>query len=491
MLLSMIITLYTSRVILNTLGVVDYGIYNLIGGVAVMFGFLSNAMAASTQRFLSFEIGKGGFQQLKDVFNSSILLHIFISLFVLLSAEIIGPWFIREKLNLPIGKIPASIWVFRFSIWALIITILTIPYYAAIIAHERMKPFAYISIIETLLKLIIVYLLVVTSIDKLIFYSFLVFLVTFLIRLIYIIYCLINFKETHLNFTWDPRLIKKMTSFAGWNLFGVFAGIGYNQGISIILNIYFGPIVNAARGIAYQVMGAVNSLVSNFQTAVNPPITKAYALEDEKNLYSLVFISSKYSFILLLLFSLPMIIEMDIILALWLKNTPTYAVSFTRLILLDTLVCSISGSLQMLVQATGKVKKYQLIISLLLLSNLPISYLLLSRGAIPESTFIVSIIISAIALCARLLVLKSLLTFPIHLFFVKVISPIFLITLLSWELPSLCRFLIGNPWIHFPLVCITSTISITLSYWLLGSSFKEKEIIKFYVKKYSCKICQF
>ena len=484
MLFTMAVTLYTSRLILNVLGIEDFGIYNVVGGIVIMFGFLNNAMASSTQRFLAFELGRGGSSlRLKQVFSISITLHIIISIIIVLLSESIGVWFLNTKLIIPAERLSAANWVFQFSIFASVITILSVPYDAAIIAHERMNIFAYISILEVSLKLAVVFLLQFLGYDKLVLYAVLIFLVSLILRIVYRIYCVKNFEEAHYRFFWEKKLFTEMTSLAGWNLFGVFAGIGYVQGVNILLNLFFGPLVNAARGIAFQVMGAVNQLVTNFQIAVNPPIIKAHAANDESNMYKLIFASSKFSFYLILLFIIPLFVEANYVLAIWLKKVPDYTVMFTRLVLLDILICSLSGPLLTLVQATGKVRDFQIVVSIILLLNLPISYLLLRNGYSPQSTFVVSILLSTVALFARLLLLRTLTVFPVSLFLKKVVLTVILVTIFILPFPLYFQSVISKKLPQFFLVVLSSVISFILSVWLIGLSVSERIIIKGYLKK--------
>lgn len=483
MLLTMGISLYISRVVLDVLGAVDYGLYNVIGGVVIMFGFLNNAMAASTQRFLTFEIGCGNWLKLKQIFSTSINLHVLISIIILLLSETIGLWFLNTKLNIPSDRVIAANWVYQFSLLSALIQILSVPYHALIIAHEKMNVFAGISILEVLLKLFAVFLLKLYGDDKLILYAILIFAVSFLIRIIYSIYCSKKFKESRFMWFWDKNLFREMTSFAGWNLFGVFAGIGYNQGVNILLNIFFNPIVNAARAISFQVTGAINQLVNNFQLAVNPPIIKSYAERKDRNTNNLIFASSKFSYLLLLLFIVPLVIEMEFVLSIWLKEVPEYTVLFTRLILIDALIMSLSGPLQTLAQATGRIRNYQLIVSSILLLNLPISYILLKFDFQPESTFIVSIALSIVALISRLMVLKRIANFPVFEFVKNVLVIVLAISILTIALPSFTYNLISNHYLQFLLTFFSVAIPLLLSVWFIAVSKSQKKIIVEYIIK--------
>lgn len=468
MLFTMLVSLYTSRVVLDVLGVEDYGIYVVVGGIVVMFGFLNNAMAAATQRFITIEIGRGDSTQLNCIFNMSVTIHTLIAIAVLILSETIGKWFLNTHLNIPTERMSAANWVYQFSIFAFIINILNVPYNATIIAHERMSVYAYVSIVEVILKLVIVFMLVWFDFDKLKLYAVLVFSVSLIIRIIYTIYCKQKFEECKYSLIWDKQLFRQMSTFANWNLFGVFAGIAYMQGVNFLINVFFGPAVNAARGIGFQVMMSVNAFVTNFQIAVNPQITKSYAVGDEKYMYSLVFSSSKYSFYLLLFLSLPVLIETKFIFELWLKEVPAYAIIFTRLILLDMLIGTLSGSLQTLVQATGNIRRYQVIVSGILLMNLPFSYLLLKLGYAPQITFIVSIIFSFMALLARLIVLKRLISFPIRDFFTVVLFRVFIVSIVASVIPYYTSTQISYSLKHFTVILALSFLSVSTTVYFLG-----------------------
>jgi len=484
MLFSMAVSLYTSRIVLNTLGVEDFGIYNVVGGIVVMFGFLNNAMSASTQRFLTYEMGKGSVDQLSRIFNMSLIIHGVIAIVVLLISETIGLWFLNTQLNIPIERMNAANWVYQFSILAFIITILYVPYNAIIIAHEEMGIYAIISTIEVILKLLIVFILVWFGFDKLKLYSVLIFVVSLSIGIIYLIYCKKNFKEFKFHYLWNKQLFYQMSSFANWNLLGVFAGITYNQGVNILLNIFFGPTINAARGIAYQVQGAINGFVTNFQIAVNPQITKSHAIDDKQYMHSLVFKASKFSFYFLLLLSLPLIIETKFILKLWLKMVPDYTVIFTRLVLIDILICSLSGSLQTLAQATGNIRKYQLVVSGILLMNLPLSYLLIKLGFAPQITFYISILCSFSALFARLIILNQIESFPAKDFILTILLKALIVSFIASILPLYVSKLIFDPISQFLIVTLISIASVLMSVWVFGITKSENLYLKTVILKY-------
>jgi O-antigen/teichoic acid export membrane protein len=359
------------------------------------------------------------------------------------------------------------------------------PYNATLIAHERMNVFAFISILEVVLRLFITILVLWLGFEKLKLYAVLVFLISLVIGIIYTIYCKLEFAECKFKFTWDKQLFQKMSSFASWNLLGVFAGITYNQGVNLLLNVFFGPVVNAARGVAYQVQGAINGFVTNFQLAVNPPLTKSFAIGEFQYMYSLIFSASKYSFYLMFVLSLPVMLETEFILNLWLKTVPEYTAIFTRLVLIDVLICSLSGSLQSMAQASGNVKRYQLVVSGILLLNLPLSFILLKMGFAPQATFIVSIIASLLALYARLIVLKMIVSFPVMNFITTVLYRVVVVSIVGSIIPYYISTRITNSVFHFFLVVFISVISVICSVWLLGITQSEKIFLKVLLHKFT------
>lgn len=397
MIIFMVVSLYTSRVVLNSLGVEDFGVYNVVTGFVIAFGFLNSAMNASVQRFLTVEFKSDSVDRLNKIFNMSVMIHLILALLMVAIAEPIGVYFVSHKLVIPPDRMHAAMWIFHLSVLSLFFNIMNVPYRALIVTHEDMGAFALISLFEVFAKLAVAVLIAFVLFDKLIFYGLLLAGVAVLVQIFYMIYCVTKYKkEVSFQFFWERKLFNEMCSFAGWNLIGVFAGIAYNQGVNIVLNLFGGPVVNAARAIAFQVSGAANQLVTNFQMAVNPPIMKSYVAKDGKA-ELLVYSSSKISALLLLFIAIPAIAETPYILQLWLKTVPDYTVALTRLALVDAIVCSMAGPLHTLFQATGNIKRYQLIISSILLLNLPISYVFLKLGCEYEVTIIIAIVLSLLA----------------------------------------------------------------------------------------------
>ena len=435
MLLMMLVSLYTSRVVLATLGVTDFGIYGVVGGIVSMFSFINGAMATGTQRYLSFELGRGDMNQLKKVFSMSINIHLLLALIVLLLSETIGLWFFYVKMVIPADRLTAAFWVYQFSIVASLVMILSVPYNAIIIAHEHMSAFAYISIFEALAKLLVVYLLFLSNWDRLIFYAALILLVQIFVRLIYGSYCKKHFHEATYHKVKDKALFKEMLGFAGWNFWGNCAGMALTQGLNLLLNLFFGPTVNAARTISVQVQAAVSSFYTSFQTALNPQITKSYATGHIDNMHKLIFKSSKFTYILLFVLSLPVFLKTDYILKLWLEDVPKYSVDFLRLMLLITVFDAVANPFMTAATATGKIKKYQTIVGLTLLSVIPISYLALKVIMKPQIVFVVHLFVCIMAFIVRILIVRPLIFFSIRTYISEVISRILIFSIFAVLLP--------------------------------------------------------
>lgn len=435
MLLLMAVTLYTSRVVLKALGVNDFGIYNVVGGVVTMFSILSNSLSSAISRFITYELGKENFTKLKNIFSTAVTIQITLAIVITLIAEIVGLWFLNTKMNIPTERMEAANWTFQFSVITFVINLISVPYNAAIIAHEKMSAFAYISILEALLKLSIAFLIIISPIDKLIFYACLICIISLIIRLIYGHYCKSHFKECTYSFYWDKDLLKQMFGFAGWNFIGSSSALLREQGGNILINLFFGPAVNAARGIAFQVNTATQNFIASFTMALNPQITKSYASNNYDYMMKLVFKGARFSFYLLLILTLPIFLNTNYILKLWLGIVPEHTIQFIRLILVFTLSESISQPLITAQHATGKIKNYQIIVGGLQMLNLPIAYLALKNGAIPETIFFVAIAISQICLIARLWMMKTSINLSILGFYSKVYLNILKVSLVAIILP--------------------------------------------------------
>ena len=480
MFFTMGVSLYTSRVVLNTLGVEDYGVYSIVGGIVTLFSFFNSAMTSATQRFLAFDIGKNDLGQLKKTFNATLNIHIAISVLVLMLAETIGLWFVNHKLNLPIDRMTAVNWVYQFSVFTFLLGIVQVPYDALIIAREKMSIYAYMSFVEVILKLIIVYLLVVFAFDKLILYAGLLFLVSFIVRMGHKYYCKRFYEESKYQFYFDKSLYKILLSYSGWSLFGNLAGVARGQGTNVLLNLFFGTVLNAAYGITMQVQGTVQSFVTNFQMAVNPQIIKLYAAGNQEQCLKLIFQSAKFSYFLMFIIVLPIIYNIDFILELWLKAPPKHTSIFVVLSLIGLLIECVSGPLMIAAQATGKIKWYQIVIGTLIFINLPIAYTLLNVYENPELVFYASIIISLLSLVFRLLFLKKIMKFPIFSFFQDVLLRIIIVTFLAMVIYHFYfqLIIIRNNIEYFIInIIVLGFITIFLVY-VVGVNNEEKKKIK-------------
>lgn len=474
----MAVSLYTSRVILQTLGVTDYGIYNIVGGVVTMFSFLNGAMASATQRYLNVDIATGNAEHLKTSFRTAMQIHILMAIAIFVLAETVGLWFVLNKLVISENRMYAAMWVYQFSIIASMVSIISLPYNADIIAHEKMSAFAYISIMDVILKLLIVYILVISPFDKLITYSALFLCINLLDRFIYNIYCKRHFAEVNFSLKIDKPLFKEMSSFAGWSLWGNIAGVLFTQGLNMLLNMFFGPVVNAARGIAVQVQGVIQGFVANVQTAVNPQITKSYAQQNLRRMHKLMFASSKFCFYLLFLIFLPLSFEAYFVLKIWLGIVPEHTVWFLRLIMFIMLTETLANPYIIANQATGKVKVYQAVCGGLLLTIMPVAYIVLELGGNPESVYVVHGCIAVITQFARVYMMRNLIDLPMMTYFKNVIIPIVLVALCSFIVPAAVYFNMPYGIASFFTVCAICVISTLLCSYFFGINAFEKDVIK-------------
>lgn len=477
MLFIMVVQLFTSRVVLNTLGVVDYGIYNVVGGIVTLFTFLNSAMVTSTQRYLTFQLGKGDNEKLKTVFTTSFQIHGFISFCVFLVSETIGLWFLYNKMIIPPERMFAAFWVFQLSVFTMIVQIMSVPYNSLIIAHEKMSAFALISVLEVVLKLLIAYLLLLSQFDKLIFYAILIAVVQTLIRFIYTRYCNKHFQESKLIYCFEKELIKEMGAFAGWNLWGNLAHTLFSTGLNLLLNVFFGPAINAARAIAVQVESTIAHFSTNFLMAVNPQITKLYAQNNLQDMHILLFRASKFTFLLLLMLSLPVMLETNTILTVWLKIVPDYSVIFLRLLLCIVIIDSVARPLMTAAAATGDVKLYQSLIGGILLSIVPIAYVVLKLGGAPASVYVVHLVICIIAFLTRLWVVKPLIKLSIRQYFCNVILRCALVLAVSLPFCLLVKYLLPEGIFSTVTVCAACILMVSAASYMLGLDQGERHFI--------------
>ena len=483
MFLMMAISLYTSRVVLKTLGVEDFGIYNVVGGIVSMMGVINGAMSVSTTRYLTFELGRGEMVRLKQTFCMCVNIYGLLALILLVLSETIGLWFLNTQLVIPEDRMVAANWVFQFSILSTIFSLLTNPYNAVIISREKMDIYAYISLADVILKLAIVYLLLVVPIDKLVVYGFMLMLLHVLNTSIYFIYCNKKYRESRYSFYWETPLFKELLSYTGWNLFGSCSYLVKGQGLNILLNMFFNPSINAARGIAYQVNSTVNQFFTNFYTAVRPQITKYYAQDDLDSMFKLVFRSSKMAFFLILLLSLPLIIEAPYVISLWLGQLPEYVVPFMRIILVITAVDAMANPLMTTAHATGKIALYQSLVGTMTILNIPVSYAFLYLGYGPVIVFEISLVIAVVNLFLRLWIVKRLVDFPVLDYITKVLFNCLLVTVFSSLIPMVAYQFVTDDYLGVLIVCSLSVLSTIVATYYVGFDRNEKSFVLEFVKR--------
>ena len=476
-LLIMAISLYTSRVILNTLGVEDYGIYNVVGGVVAMFSLLSNSLSNAISRFITFELGRGDIKRLGLIFSTSVNIQLGLSLLIMIFGAVVGGWFLNTQMNIPEGRMVAANWVLYCSLLMFCINLVSAPYYACIIAYERMAAFAYISILEASLRLLICYLIVVSPFDKLISYAILLVIVALIIRFVYGVYCNRHFEECHYRFVYDRSLLKQMGSFAGWQFLPNGCWLFNTQGVNILINIFFGVTLNAARGVATQVDGAIQQFVNNFMTAVNPQITKDYAAGRIKEMFTLVCRGAKFSYFLLMLLAIPVMLETEYVLTLWLKTVPDHTVVFLRLTIIGSMLNMLGGTGLTACMATGNIKRYSIWIASVGVLVFPFTWVAFECGLPAESTYIIFIMVYIGVNVARLYIMKGLLHFPPVLFVRKVIVPIFIVTLVAVILPLIVVNSFAPSFWRLCLTVVVSLISSLITILLIGLTSGERNTV--------------
>ena len=483
-LLIMAITLYTSRVILNALGVEDYGIYNVVGGVVAMFSLVSGSLSNAISRFITFELGRGDIKKLNTIFSTSVNIQIGISVIVLLLGVLIGGWFLNAKMNIPPDRMIAANWVLCCSLLMFCINLISLPYNACIIAHERMAAFAYVSILDATLRLLVCYLITVSPFDKLISYAVLLVIVALIIRIVYGIYCNRRFEECHYRPIYDRSLLKQMGSFAGWQFLSNGCWLFNTQGVNILINMFFGVALNAARGVATQVDGAIQQFVNNFMTAVNPQITKDYAAGRIKEMFTLVCRGAKFSYFLLMLFAIPVMLETEYVLTLWLKTVPDHTVIFLRLTIIGSMLNMLGGTGLTACMATGNIKRYSIWISSVGVLVFPFTWIAFKCGLPVESTYIIFIIVYIGVNIVRLYIMKGLLHFPPMLFVREVIFKICIVTPFVLLPPYIPIYFMTESFGRLIVTTFVSLISSCLFIYAIGLSKEEQAAIIGKVKKF-------
>lgn len=423
--LILLVSLYTVRVVLNKLGVEDYGVYSVVGGLVALFSFLSGSMAAASQRFFAFGLGQKDQEKLNKTFSVNLVIYIAIAVIAAIFLETVGLWFVIDQLKIPAARYDAAIFIYHFSIFTFIATIVQSPFVAMIIAHEDMHIYAYVSIVEAVMKLGVVFLLVYLPFDKLEIYSVLLFIVSMINVGMYFLISYRKYAECQFKiFIWDKKVFQEIVGFTGWTLYGQLTTVFRNQAVTILLNQFFTPVVVAAKAVATNITQQINVFSANFNVSLYPPIIKSYAAYDKDNMFSLIFHGSKITFFLMWVFTLPMFIEMNAILTIWLKNPPAQAVLFTRLALIEVLIHSISLPLATAARAPGKMKTYELILGSIQLAIFIVAWIVLYFGGEAYSVFIIAIAANILMFIVRLIIVSKLINLSVNLFLSKVALPV-------------------------------------------------------------------
>ena len=472
--LVMLVTFYTSRVILKILGVEDYGIFQVAGGIVAMFSIISGALSVSISRYITFEIGTGNQKKLRAIFSTSVIIQIILALAILILSEYPAIWFVKHKMTLPPHMISTTIWVLQFSLISFCVNLISIPYTACIIAHEKMKAYAYISIIDVLMRLGICYAIILSPFGRLISYSALMALTAIIIRVIYTVYCNRNFEECRGKTVFEKELFKELMSFSGWSFFSNSASIVNQQGVTMLMNVYFGLMVNTARGLATQVETGVLQFVNNFTTAVNPQITKSYATGQLNDTYKLVCRGAKFSSFAMYLFAIPLIFEMHQVLGFWLGEVPYHTVKFAQLSLVMGLLDCMGSSGYTACIATGNLKKYALVITPIGYIEFLGTWLLFKFGAPVVSTYYLFIAVKTAVNIARMFLLKSMIGLPIQMYINHVFRPVIIVATLSIVVPLIVTFSLQESILRIILTVILTLISVGINVFFLGMSSSEK-----------------
>ena len=483
MLLTLVVGLYTSRVVLQILGVSDYGLYNVVGGFVTMLAFLNGTMANGTQRFLSYAIGKGDVGKIKKVFSNALTLHVLIGIVILLLAETVGLWFVSAQMNIPQGRETAALWVYQFSVFTFVISVIQVPFMSTLISHEKMDIYAYMSIYEVTAKLLVVFLIQMLAYDKLILYAALICLVQISTAFLYNLYTRKHYEESSLKLGFDKKTFKEMTSFSLWTLIGAFGCTTNGQGVNVLLNIFFGTAINAARGVAFQVNSIIVGFSRNFQVASNPQIIKFYAEGKIAEMTNLANRTSKYSAYLLLFIMLPVFIDIEYLLKIWLGKYPDYTPVFLRLVLIQSLIQSMSGPVVTVTHAGGKLKMPNLTGGVSILISLPICYIALKMGCSPIVVFIINIFPWFFECFFDAFYAQKYTGFSMKRFYKEVYIKVASVSVISLVLSYLacCRIPFDN-FAKLVFVCVICVLVSSVSILFVGLDKQERKILLDFVK---------
>ena len=484
MFLVLVVSLFTTRVVLRALGVEDYGIHNVVSGFVSMFAFLNTSMSNGIQRFYNFKLGREGERSLTKVYNTALLIQILLAAIIVVMLETVGLWYVHNKMVIPAERSDVALWVYQFSIVSLVLVVLQIPYSAAIMAHERMDYYAYVSIIDVVLKLAFALYLPYVHNDKLLIYGAFGLCVGLINFLMYFVYCKIKFREIHLQLVFDKELFKEVLSFSGWNIFGTFAYMLKGQGLNVLLNAFFGTVVNAARGVSMMIGNAIQGFQTNIVISSRPQTVQSYAEGDINRVRKLMFSLSKISYLMLFMLSMPVIIELRFILLLWLGEIiPDYTFPFTILILVVMILSSLNTPLSQVVHATGKMRNYQIGTSIIICAILPIAWAVLKLGGGPTSVYVVSIVMTIINQGVCMLLLKKVFPYSIRDYLKEVIWPCFLVTVLATIFPLGLHFILPSSFLRLIIVAVVGVGgSAVISYYLVMNQ-TERELVLDFVRK--------
>lgn len=471
MFITMAVGLYTSRVVLNVLGVSDYGLNNVVGGFVSMFGYLNGQLSNGTQRFVTIALGKGDENRLKHIFSACLTIHAIVAVITLILLETFGLWFLNTHLNIDPHRMDAANWVYQFAVFGSFLGIMQVPYMACIMAHEKMSVYAYMSIFDVAMKLLVVALLIFVSADKLILYAFFYFIVNICVIVFYRWYCVTHFSECGFKMSIDKKLYRDIFDYVGWNAIGGFAFMMNGQGINVLLNMFYGTVVNAARGIAFSVSNIVDQFVTNFQVAVNPQTMKYYAQGEIGQMNHLICNNSKYSAFLLMLVGLPIFFETRFLIQLWLGQVPEYVIPFVRLTILQIFIQAMDFPIGSGIHAYGKMKLPNITSSIVYLSVLPVSYVILKYfEATPVATYVVIVCFYPIAMCFDLWILNKYSGFPIKYFLSKVVKTVLVVLFLSLCAPMVVFLTMHDGILRFLLLSCVSVVCSSLVIYQLGLS---------------------
>lgn len=478
MVIVLFVSLYTSRVFLHALGVVDYGVYGVVSGFVSMFSFLNVALSNGTQRFYNSEMQKNGPEGVTKVYNASLIIQGCIAVIIVILLETLGLWYFYEKMVIPEDRMQIAFWIYQLSVLSSVIVVMTASFSGAVMAYEKMDFYAFVGIAEVLLKLGFALMIPYVPIDKLLAFGFMHLIISFASFLLFYTYCKRKFKPIRLNLRVEKELLRGMVGFSGWNCFGTVACMLREQGLNMVLNLFFGPIVNAARGIAYQVSAALQSFVTNLSVAAKPQMISSYAAGDSSRTITLMYSMSKLSFYFLLILAVPVILEIDYILHLWLGNViPDHTANFVVLVLLTNFMNNLNAPLSNVVYATGKMKNYQLTFGIINLLIIPVSYIALLLGALPEAVFFVYLIMTLFVQLGCLLVLKTLVTISLRNYLYRLIFPLLIVGLISLPLPFIAHLFIEHNFLRLVVVTLVSLVVSTVAFYYIALAENEKQLV--------------